>query len=88
MQETNIYIELLKEGTIVFAPVPALHLGSRYYKVLEHNREDYETLRFNTGTYVMCLPAKFSSDENLVSVAYCEVNKEDVECILSNLNQK
>jgi hypothetical protein len=87
MQETTIYVELL-EGTIVFAPVPALHLGERYYKILEHNREDYDTLRFNTGTYVLCLLSKLSVNENLVPVAYCEVNKEQVEYIVSNLTEK
>ena len=83
MQETTVYVELL-EGTIVFAPVPALHLGERYYKILEHNREDYDTLRFNTGTYVLCLLSKLSVNENLVPVAYCEVSREQVEYIVSN----
>ncbi len=80
MQEKTIYVELL-EGTIVFAPVPALHLGDRYYKILEHNREDYDTLRFNVGTYVFCLSSKFSENESLVPVAYCEVSKEQAEYI-------
>ena len=31
MQETIIYIELLNEGTRVFAPFSAIHLGDRYY---------------------------------------------------------
>ncbi len=81
MKEAIIYIELLDEGTRVFAPVPSLHLGERYYKVLEHNRPDYGVLRFEAGTYVFCLPTKLSGDENLVPLAYCEVSKEETECI-------
>jgi hypothetical protein len=77
MKETEIYIELLDEGVRVFAPVPALHLGGRYYKVLEHNRSDYGVLHFEAGTYVLCLPTKLIGDENLVPLAYCEVSKEE-----------
>ena len=77
MEKTTIYIELLDEGVRVFAPVSALHLGGRYYKVLEYNKEDYKP-RFEAGTYVLCLPTKLSGDE-LVSLAYCEVSREEAE---------
>ncbi len=87
MQETTIYVELL-EGTIVFAPVPARRLGERFYKNLEHNRTEYDTLCFNTGTYVLCLLSELSVDENLVPVAYCEISKEQVEYVLSNSSKK
>ncbi|HEX8638477.1 MAG TPA: hypothetical protein VF692_10465, partial [Pyrinomonadaceae bacterium] len=83
-----IYIELLDEGTRVFAPVPAIHLGGRYYKVLEHNRADYGVLRFNPGTFVLCLPCKLSVNENLVPLAYCEVSKEEAEYMSLNSVQK
>ncbi len=88
MKEATIYIELLDEGTRVFAPVPSLHLGGRYYKVLEHNRSDYGILRFEIGAYVLCLLSKFSADENLVPVAYCEVSKEEAEYVSSNLSKE
>ena len=78
MQETIIYIEMFDEAVRVFVPVPSLHLGDRYYKVLKHNRADYESLRFEAGTYVLCLPTKLSGDE-LVLLAYCEVNQEEAE---------
>jgi hypothetical protein len=83
MQEESIYIELLDEGVRVFAPVPALHLGERYYKVLEFDR-DYYKPRFEEGTYVLCLPTKLLGDENFVPLAYCEVSKEEAEYVLSN----
>jgi hypothetical protein len=88
VKETTIYIELLDEGVRVFAPVPALHLGGRYYKVLQHNRNDYGMLRFEAGIYVLCLPTKLEGDENLVPLAYCEVSKEEAEYISSNLNKE
>lgn len=78
MQEATIYIELLDEGIRTFAPVPSLHLGGRYYKTLDHNRADYGLLRFEAGTYVLCLPTKLSGDE-FVPLAYCEVTKEEAE---------
>lgn len=83
MQETNVWVELLDEGVTVFAPVPALHLGGRYYKILENNRPDYKPL-FGTGTFVFCLLSKFSTHENLVPVAYCEVSRGEAEYISAN----
>jgi hypothetical protein len=88
MQETTIYVELMDEGTIVFVPVLAVHLGERFYKILEHKRADDEKLRFDMGTFVFCLLSKFSGDENLVPVTYCEVNKELTENVSSNLSQQ
>lgn len=87
MSEEIIYIELLDEGVRVFAPVPALHLGDRYYKVLEHNRNDYGDLRFKVGTYVFCPLTKFPNTENLVPLAYCEVGREEAE-YMTNLEGK
>ena len=87
MQEATIYIELLNEGTRVFVPVSALHLGGRYYKVLDYDRSDYETLRFDIGTYVLCLPTKLSVEEP-VPLAYCEVTKEEAEYVSSNLSKE
>lgn len=84
MEQATIYVELFDEGVRVFAPVPALYLGERYYKILEHNREGDETLRFNSGTYVFCLLSKFSANENLVPVAYCEVSEQEVQSLVSN----
>ena len=77
MQKATIFIELLDEGARVFAPVQAEHLGGRYYKVLEHNQGEFYP-RFAAGTYVLCLPTKLSRDE-LVPLAYCEVDKEEAE---------
>lgn len=79
MEETIIYIEMFDEAVRVFVPVPSLHLRDRYYKVLEHHRSDYETLRFETGTYVLCLPTKLLGTDELVPLAYCEVSKEEAE---------
>lgn len=88
MNEEVIYIELLDEGVRVFAPVPALHLGERYYKVLQHNKRDYGVLRFEVGTYVLCcLPTKLSGEENLVPLAYCEVSKEEAEYVSANSSE-
>ena len=81
MEETTIYIEMFDEAVRVFVPVPSLHLGDRYYKVLRHTRADYEALRFEAGTYVLCLPTKLSGADDLVPLAYCEVSKEEAEHI-------
>lgn len=86
MQKETIYIELLDEGTRVFAPVLAEHLGGRYYKILEHNRADYGVLRFEVGTYVLCLLTKFSAENELVPLAYCAVDKEEAEHMSSSLS--
>lgn len=75
MQETTVYVELLDEGTIVFAPVPAVLVGGHCYKILEPKETDDIILRFNSGTYVYCFLSKFSDDENLVPVAYCEIDE-------------
>ena len=88
MQEETIYIELLDESARVFAPVLAEHLGGRYYKVLEHNRADYGTLRFEVGTYVLCLPTKLSGGNELVPLAYCAVDKEEAEYMPSNFSKE
>ena len=83
MEKTKIYVEII-EGSAepVFTEVPALYLGKRFYKIAEHSREDYDTLRFNTGTYVVCLVTQFQPSEDLVPVAYCEISQEAVEYIL------
>lgn len=83
MSETEIYVEL-EEGsaTPVFAAVAAIHLGQKFYRILEHNRRDYDALRFNVGTYVFCLTAEIKG--NLMPVAYSEISQEAVEYILSN----
>lgn len=88
MKEAIIYIELLDEGVRVFAPVPSLHLGGRYYKVLEHNKPDYGILRFEAGTYVLCLPTKLLGTDELVPLAYCEVSKEEAEHISNHSSKK
>lgn len=88
MKESTIYIELLDEGVRVFVPVPSLHLGGGYYKVLEHNRIDYGVLRFEAETYVLCLPTKFSGNENLVPLAYCKVSKEEAEYVSNDLSKE
>jgi hypothetical protein len=85
MEETIIYVEMFDEAVRVFVPVPSLHLGDRYYKVLEHNRSDYETLRFETGIHVFCLPTKLIGTEELVPLAYCEVSKEEAESMATQL---
>ena len=83
MQKATIYIELLDEGTRVFAPVPAEHLGGRYYKVLKHNQIEFYP-RFEAGTYVLCLPTKLSVGNELVPLAYCEIDKEEAEYMSSS----
>lgn len=85
--ETEIYVEL-EEGsaTPVFAPVPAIHLGKNFYKIIEHQRKDYDSLRFNTGTFVVCLLSQLWMDKDLVRVAYCEISEEAVKYILSESN--
>ena len=75
MQETTIYVELLDEGTIVFAPVPAVLAGKHCHKILEPKAADENMLRFSPGAYVYCLLSKFSDDENLVPVTYCEIDE-------------
>ena len=52
MQETTIYVELLDEGTIVFAPVPAEHLEGNSYKILKLSAPNDYSFRFKEGTYV------------------------------------
>jgi hypothetical protein len=82
--ETVIYVEL-EEGssTPVFAPVSAIHLGKNFYKIIEHQRKDYDALRFSTGTYVVCLLSQLSVSKNLIPVAYCEIEEAAVKYILS-----
>ena len=87
MNKEIIYIELIDEGTRVFAPVPAEHLGGRYYKILEYERDDIRPC-FEAGTFVLCLPTKLEEDEDLISLAYCEVSKEEAEYISGSLNKK
>lgn len=89
MNITEIYVELI-EGSAepMFTPVPAVHLGKRFYKILEHGRRDYDTLRFNTGTYVVCFFTKFENADELLPMAYCDIPQEAVEYILSYPNNQ
>lgn len=82
--ETVVYVELTDEGTVVFAPIPAIKLGERIYKLLEHNRPDYESLKFIPGTFVYCLMTKFDNNENLVPLAYSDISEEAVAYILNS----
>jgi hypothetical protein len=81
--ETTICVEII-EGSEepVFAEVPVLHLGKRFYKITEHGRKDFDTLRFNTGDCVFCLSSKFNNEEGLIPVAYCKISEEAVLYIL------
>jgi hypothetical protein len=82
--ETVVYVELTDEGIRpVFAPIPAIYLGRSYYKILNYDRDDYDSSRFLPGTFVYCLMTKFEGTENLVPVAYCEISKEAVDNILT-----
>ncbi len=86
--ETIIYVEIEEgSGVPVFAPVPAIHLGQKFYKIIEHHRNDYDTLRFNTGTFVCCLMSKLSISEDLVLVAYSEISEDAVTYILGTSKQ-
>ena len=80
---TEILVEII-EGSAepVFAPVPAVYLGKRFYKIVEHGRSDYDTLKFNTGDYVCCLMSKFDEEDDLMPVAYCQISEAAVNYIL------
>jgi hypothetical protein len=44
-----------------YAPVPARHLGHRFYKLEPFDREDLDMSTFGQGDVVHCLPVHFEA---------------------------
>jgi hypothetical protein len=59
---TQIYIELLDEGTPVWHPVSAAHLRDDIYRILEQPSAD-EHLKFVVGEFVRCRQQTFADGQ-------------------------
>jgi hypothetical protein len=65
---TTIYMYLLDEGTEVWRPVGAKHLGGDRYQVISKNPDpDDEKWEFSTGDVVRCKVRPLSGGEKLVA---------------------
>jgi hypothetical protein len=55
----QIFVPLLNEGTNVWRPVEAEHLGDDRYRIIQEQPEDEEWL-VASGQTVQCTPFRFS----------------------------
>ena len=59
----TIYVRLIGEGTDVWRPVEAEHLGGNLFRILSENQNpDDETWEFSTGQAVRCKRHTFADD--------------------------
>jgi hypothetical protein len=66
----EIYVRLLEEGTQVYRPVPAKHLGSSIYLIdpqVQYNVTD-ETWEFPPGSRVVVTKKLLSGETQLVAI--------------------
>jgi hypothetical protein len=69
---TTIYVYLLDEGTDVWRPVEAEHVGGEQYRILSANADpEDEHWQFQTGEVVRCETRKLSEGTHLVAVQAC-----------------
>ena len=70
-QTTTIYLYLLNEGTDVWRPVEAQHLGEDRYRILSENEEpDDEEWQFPSGAVVRCRQQRLSGGDRLVAFEF------------------
>jgi hypothetical protein len=63
---TTIYVYLPSEGTDVWAPVDAEHLGNDVYRITDCRGEDND-VQFGKGTVVRCRAQELSGGKCLVA---------------------
>lgn len=67
-QTTTIFVYLLNEGTDVWRPVEAQHLGEDRYRILSKNVDpEDEAWQFPSGAVVRCRQQKLSKGDRLVA---------------------
>lgn len=80
LKKRSIFVQLLDEGTVVFRPIEALHLGGDRYEVLptaDYDPEN-EIWEFVPHTIVRCIPHVFQDGEvGLLAVAKIAPTLED-----------
>ncbi len=74
--EQNIYIKLLREGTVVYRPVPAIKIKGDLYKIKGEKIYDPgdEEWEFSPGTIVFVQRKELEGGKVLVAI------KEQTEC--------
>jgi hypothetical protein len=61
----KIFVRLLNEGTDVFRPVQAFHIGDERYQILDSNvRIEDEEWEFEPGMIVEAIMHRFASGES------------------------
>lgn len=66
----TIYVYLLNEGTDVWRPVEAEHLGEDRYQIVSVNSDpDDELWQFPSGAVVRCRQQRLSGGDRLVAYA-------------------
>ena len=67
---TNVYVELLDEGTFVLRPAKARRISNNTFEIL--NTPDYdpeaETWKFKPGETVECIRDKRGNEQRLVAI--------------------
>ncbi|MGB8363611.1 MAG: hypothetical protein ACLQUZ_15490 [Rhizomicrobium sp.] len=61
MDEVTVFMPLLDEGTIVWRPVQALHLGRDHYRIIGNVPAD-EKWTYEPGSIVRCEHKTFADD--------------------------
>nr|WP_294795503.1 hypothetical protein [uncultured Mucilaginibacter sp.] len=75
MKKSIIYVRLLDEGTEVYRPVDALHIGDMRYQILGHDIYDLndEKWEFPPGSCVEGIERSSYQEIILVAQALCEL---------------
>ena len=75
MEKSIIYVKLLDEGTEVYRPVDALHIGDMQYQILGHDLYDPndEKWEFPPGSFVKVVTKNSDQEIILVAQALCEL---------------
>jgi hypothetical protein len=66
-QTYTVYVALLDEGTYVWRPVAAEHLGGDIYRLAGTGPDDTETWEFPPTSVVKCESRKLSGGDCLVA---------------------
>jgi hypothetical protein len=75
-QTTTIFVYLLNEGTDVWRPVEAQHLGEDRYRILTENEDpDDEEWQFQGGAVVRCRQQRLSGGECLVAFEIAQATR-------------
>lgn len=72
--DTKVYVRLLDEGTVVYRPVMAIHLGGKLYSLMAESDYDPEVERweFVPGSVVRCEQRNLHDGQCLVAVELVE----------------